>query len=250
MKDTNSKEYPVVFEQVSHAYDGRFVLHHISLTFEENHITVILGNSGGGKSTLLQMINGLIIPTKGKISIFGSPINYHQIHLFRRKIGYVVQGTGLFPHLTTQENIAILARISNYDKQKTEQRIRFLMQLVDLSPDYIKKYPHQLSGGEQQRVGICRAMMLNPTIFLLDEPFAALDQLTRHEIHRELLNLQKEEPRTIIMVTHDVNEALKLADSIIVLDHGKVQQIGTPDEIINDPVNTTVKKLFDKRNRQ
>jgi osmoprotectant transport system ATP-binding protein len=146
--------------------------------------------------------------------------------------------------------MAILAKISGYHPQEIKKRIRFLMRLVDLRPDYNKKYPHQLSGGEQQRVGICRAMMLNPPVFLLDEPFGALDLVTRDEIHRELLTLQKKEPRTIIMVTHDVNEAIKLADQMIVLHQGQIQQIGTSDEIISNPASETVSNLFERRQRQ
>jgi osmoprotectant transport system ATP-binding protein len=216
------------------------VLDNLDLSFDENKITVILGRSGSGKSTLLQMINGLIVPSQGLVKVFGTGIDYRQVHLLRRAVGYSVQGTGLFPHMTVFDNIALLPRISNHNIPAILPRIEYLMQLVDLDLRFKDKYPHQLSGGEQQRVGICRAMVLNPRIFLLDEAFGALDVMTRNEIHEELLILQKEEPRTIILVTHDVHEAMKLADNLIILDEGNVQQYAPPAQIVKNPANENV----------
>lgn len=235
---------PVALKNIRHQYDQRIVLHDIDLTFEENKITVVLGKSGSGKSTLLQMINGLIKPSAGEVKVFGKKIDYDNIHLLRRAIGYSVQGTGLFPHMTVYQNIALLAKICKHDQMKIDQRIDYLMQLVDLDLNFKYKYPHQLSGGEQQRVGICRAMMLNPKIFLLDEAFNALDVTTRNEIHEELLSLQKAEPRTIILVTHDVNEAMKLADKILILDQGKIQQYAEPELLLKKPANSFVKRFI------
>jgi osmoprotectant transport system ATP-binding protein len=236
--------HPVIFIKVSFAYDHKRVLNDIDVAFDANQITVILGRSGSGKSTMLQMINGMLIPDTGSVSVFGNKIKYEKIHLLRRSIGYSVQGSGLFPHMTVYENISLLARIARHDPEETKKRIDYLMTFVDLDHEFKSKYPYQLSGGEQQRVGICRAMILNPKIFLLDEAFGALDVATRNEIHIELLNLQKAEPRTIIMVTHDVSEALKLADNILVLDNGIIQQYATPDTLLKNPANEFVQSLI------
>jgi len=235
---------PVVFENVSHFYGERKVLNNLDFSFDENKITVILGRSGSGKSTLLQMINGLITPSRGFVQVFGDKINYDQVHKLRRAIGYSVQGTGLFPHMNVFENIALLAKISNQNIDEILPRIDRLMKFVDLDLGFKDKYPHQLSGGEQQRVGICRAMILNPKIFLLDEAFGALDIMTRNEIHEELISLQKEEPRTIILVTHDVKEAIKLADYLIILQEGMVQQFAPPEDIIKNPANESVENFL------
>jgi osmoprotectant transport system ATP-binding protein len=235
---------PVIFKNVSHFYGHRKVLDKIDLTFNDEKITVILGKSGSGKSTLLQMINGLITPSQGFVEVFGDRIDYNNIYQLRRTIGYSVQGTGLFPHMTVFENIALLPKISGQDITTSVNRIDHLMKFVDLDSDFRDKYPHQLSGGEQQRVGICRAMILNPKIFLLDEAFGALDIMTRNEIHEELLSLQEAEPRTIILVTHDVTEAIKLANKLIILDAGIVQQYASPEEILNNPANISVEKFL------
>jgi osmoprotectant transport system ATP-binding protein len=224
------------------------VLDGINLAFDEKNITVILGRSGSGKSTLLQMINGLIIPSQGYVEVFGNRIDYNQVHELRRSIGYSVQGTGLFPHMTVFQNIALLPKIVNQKITTILPRIERLMGFVDLDLEFKDKYPFQLSGGEQQRVGICRAMILNPKIFLLDEAFGALDVMTRSEIHEELLALQKEEPRTIILVTHDVSEAMKLADNLIILEEGKVQQYAPPEQITKNPANKNVEKFLQDYN--
>jgi osmoprotectant transport system ATP-binding protein len=216
------------------------VLNDISFFIEENIITAVIGRSGGGKSTLLQIINGLIKPTSGEVYVYGDKLDYDNINELRLNIGYSVQGTGLFPHMTAYENIFLPARICKRQAIDIEERIDMLMNLVDLPQGYKKKYPYQLSGGEQQRVGLCRAMILNPKIFLLDEAFAALDPTTKNEIHTEFIKLQKFEPRTIVLVTHDLNEALKLGDKIVILEGGVIQQIGIKDDIINKPANQFV----------
>ena len=207
-------------------------------------ISVILGKSGSGKSTLLQTINGLLQPSGGSILLFGKPIDYNNIYHLRREIGYAVQGTGLFPHLTVRENIALPARVSGKTGEWLEERIDHLMQLVNLDLKYKSRYPYQLSGGEEQRVGICRAMVLNPPIFLLDEAFAALDPTTKNEIHNEVLKIQHMEPRTIVMVTHDLAEAVKLADKIMVIHEGEIQQYGRKYEILNSPANDYVRDFI------
>ncbi|MCI0450194.1 MAG: ATP-binding cassette domain-containing protein [Chlorobi bacterium] len=238
----------IQFENVSHSYSGTNALDNLIFEIAENKITAIIGRSGSGKSTLVQIINGLIVPTKGKVFVLGSYLDYTKINKLRLKIGYSVQGTGLFPHMTVYENISLLGKITGMLKHDIERRTDFLMSLVNLTPDFKTKYPHQLSGGEQQRVGICRAMLLNPPIFLLDEAFAALDPTTKNEIHAELLKLQETEPRTIVLVTHDLNEAIKLGDNIMVLENGVIQQYGTRDEIVNNPQNDFVKNYMNHIN--
>ena len=233
----------VTFDSVSHSYHHHQVLHDINFSVKDKQVTVILGKSGSGKSTLLQMINGLIVPDSGIVSHFNVPINYKKLSVLRLGIGYSVQGTGLFPHMTIYENISLPAKIAKANRDETRARVEMLMEFVNLDKSYLTKYPFQLSGGEQQRVGICRAMILNPRLFILDEPFGALDLSTRYEIHAELINLQKAEPRTIIMVTHDVQEAFKLGQKILILDDGRVIQFDTPDKILHNPANDLVEKF-------
>ena len=232
---------PIVFKKVSQRYFKDVVLNNLSFEIEENLITAIIGKSGGGKSTLLQIINGLVVPAEGEVFVFGDKLDYNRIYETRLKIGYAVQGTGLFPHMTVYRNISLRGKIAKRPKDEIDSRIDFLLKLVDLPSEFLTKYPYQLSGGEQQRVGLCRAMLLNPPLFLLDEPFAALDPSTKHEIHKELLKIQGMEPRTIVMVTHDLAEALKLADKIMVLHGGVIQQYGTKDEILNSPATEYVR---------
>jgi osmoprotectant transport system ATP-binding protein len=232
--------HPIVFKNITHVYASQPVLDDLSFYFEENLITAVIGRSGGGKSTLLQIINGLIKPTSGEVFVYGERLDYNNINTLRLNIGYSVQGTGLFPHMTANDNIYLPARITKKSRKEVNERIDLLMDLVDLDREFKNKFPYQLSGGEQQRVGLCRAMILNPKIFLLDEAFAALDPTTRNEIHLEFLKLQKFEPRTIVLVTHDLNEALKLGDRIIILEKGKIQQIGTKQDILNKPANQFV----------
>ena len=232
---------PIIFKNITHSFDKVSVISNFSIEIEENFITSIIGKSGAGKSTLLQMINGLILPDSGDVLIFGEKINYDNIQELRLNIGYSVQGTCLFPHMNVYDNISLPAKIKKNDDVQIKMRIELLMELVGLPGDFKKKFPYQLSGGEQQRVGLCRAMLLNPKIFLLDEAFGALDSITRHEIHKELLKLQKFEPRTIVMVTHDLQEALYLSDKILILDKGITQQYGNKNEILNNPKNNFVK---------
>lgn len=234
---------PIVFQDVSKFYQAQQVLKNISLTIQAQAITVLIGPSGSGKSTLLQLVNGLIRPEEGELLVFQNAIDYDNITALRRRIGYAVQGTGLFPHLTIKQNIALLAGLESWPPEKIVKRVNYLIDLVNLKSGHLDKYPHQLSGGEQQRVGLCRAMMLNPEIFLLDEPFGALDPITRNEIHDEFVLLQKTEPRTIILVTHDLREAVKLADTIVVLNNGQVQQMAPPEEILQKPANDFVARF-------
>lgn len=232
------------FENISHNYGNSQALKGISFDLEENLVTAIIGRSGGGKSTILQIINGLIKPTSGNVSVFNKPVDYGNINAMRLKIGYSVQGTGLFPHMNAYDNISLLGTITGMAKHDIERRVDTLMSLVDLAPAFKTKFPFELSGGEQQRVGLCRSMLLNPPVFLLDEAFAALDPATKNEIHNEFIKLQEFEPRTIVMVSHDINEALKLCDDIMIVEKGVMQQYGKKEDVIKNPANEFVKKYI------
>ncbi len=234
----------IALENISKSYGDVQALQDIDLIFTDDVTTAVVGPSGSGKSTLLQTINGLVRPSRGSVVVFGKPINYQRLPELRLRIGYAVQGTGLFPHLTVETNIALLARLAKWDAERIKVRTEELMKLVNLPLSYAERYPHELSGGEQQRVGLCRAMILQPQIFLLDEPFGALDPMTRNEIQREFLHLQRSEARTIVLVTHDLREALKLAQRLVVLDRGRLVQHGTCGEILENPANGFVHSFF------
>jgi len=234
----------ILFQNVSKTYGKEAALHDVNFTFDDGVTTAVVGPSGSGKSTLLQLINGLVRPSSGTVQVFGKPIDYDVLPQLRRQIGYAVQGTGLFPHLTVERNITLLARLVGWNTERIRTRAQELMERVGLPWTFATRYPHQLSGGQQQRVGLCRAMMLQPPLFLLDEPFGALDPVTRNDIQQEFLHLQQSEPRTIILVTHDLREALKLAQRLIVLDRGRIAQHGTGPEIVNAPADEFVRKFF------
>ncbi|MFQ5988986.1 MAG: ATP-binding cassette domain-containing protein [Candidatus Methylomirabilales bacterium] len=234
----------IALENISKSYGDAQALQDVDLTFTDDVTTAVVGPSGSGKSTLLQTINGLVRPSRGSVVVFGKPINYQRLPELRLRIGYAVQGTGLFPHLTVEANITLLARLAKWDAERINARTEELMKLVNLPLSYAERYPHELSGGEQQRVGLCRAMILQPQIFLLDEPFGALDPMTRNEIQREFLHLQRSEARTIVLVTHDLREALKLAQRLVVLDRGRLVQHGTCEEIVENPANGFVRSFF------
>jgi osmoprotectant transport system ATP-binding protein len=234
----------ITLENISKFYGDQQALLDIELTFTDDVTTAVVGPSGSGKSTLLQMINGLVRPNHGTVAVFGKPIDYQCLPELRLRLGYAVQGTGLFPHLTVEANITLLARLIKWDAERIKARTEELMELVNLPLSYVQRYPHELSGGEQQRVGLCRAMILNPQVFLLDEPFGALDPITRNEIQREFLHLQRSEARTIILVTHDLREALKLAQRLVILDQGRLVQHGTCVEILENPANEFVRSFF------
>jgi osmoprotectant transport system ATP-binding protein len=237
----------IVLEKVSKLYGTQRALDDVDLAFADGVTTALVGTSGSGKSTLLQTINGLVRPTGGAVHVFGKPIDYRRLPELRVQIGYAVQGTGLFPHMTVEQNVLLLARLQGWDAVRMQARAAELMRLVGLPPEYGRRYPHQLSGGQQQRVGLCRAMMLNPPVFLLDEPFGALDPVTRREIHEEFLRLQASEPRTIILVTHDLREAVKLAQRLVILDRGRVVQHGPCEEVLRAPANDFARGFFQEQ---
>lgn len=212
----------LTLESVSKRYGDTLALENVSLNFAIGSISAIIGRSGCGKSSLLKICNGLVEPDSGKVQVFGKLLDYGNLPVLRRRMGYAVQRTGLFPHLSARQNIIMLAALEAWDEDAIEMRLQELLQLTALQEAQLNKFPHQLSGGQQQRVGLCRAMMLRPEILLLDEPFAAIDPITRVDIHRQLLALHEAEPTTAVLVTHDMREAMRLADNIIVMEHGRV----------------------------
>lgn len=218
-------EVVIRFEEVTFNYGNEPVFEHLSLEIAAKKITVVLGKSGSGKSSLLKLINGLHKPSHGRILLTGRPIDYNNIHQVRLKIGYAVQQIGLFPHLTVMENISLPGVIARWPKQAIRERAEALMKMVNLPLAYADKYPYQLSGGEQQRAGLCRAILLNPPVILLDEPFSSLDADTKSDIHRELLHLQQQEPRCIVLVTHDEAESKELGDTRLYLEEGTLKRI-------------------------
>jgi len=216
---------------------------HVSLAVEEGQFIVLLGPSGCGKTTLLKMVNRLHETTSGQIFVEGTEIHDISATELRRRIGYVIQATGLFPHMTIAENIGTVPRLLKWDTTRTNARIDELLTLVGLPNDYRTRYPNQLSGGEQQRVGIARALAADPRILLMDEPFGAIDAITRARLQGELREIQQRLNKTILFVTHDIEEALVLADRILVMREGKMVQFATPLEIVTQPANEFVAEL-------
>jgi osmoprotectant transport system ATP-binding protein len=234
----------IFFQAVCKSYGKEAALQDVTVALADGVTTAVVGPSGSGKSTFLQLINGLVRPSSGTVQVFGQPIDYDRLPQLRRRIGYAVQGTGLFPHLTVEKNITLLARLEGWNTERIRSRAQELMERVGLPWTFATRYPHELSGGQQQRVGLCRAMMLQPPLFLLDEPFGALDPVTRDDIQQEFLRLQQSEPRTMVLVTHDLHEALRLAQRLIVLERGRIVQHGPGEEIVNAPADDFVRNFF------
>ncbi len=221
-----------------------FALRDLFLEIKDGETLVLLGSSGSGKTTTLKLINRLIEPTVGLIEIDGQDITKKNLIRLRRSMGYVFQNIGLFPHMTIAENIAILLRLERRPIEERRVRVRELLELVNLDFGlYAKRFPDELSGGQQQRVGVARALATNPKYLLMDEPFGALDAITRMELQNELLELKKRLGKTIVFVTHDINEALRIGDRIAILHKGCLEQIGLPQEIIKHPGSQFVHNL-------
>ena len=237
----------ITFEEVDKAYKEKLVLHKINLTINDGEFVVLIGSSGCGKTTLLKTINKLETVDRGLIKIDNVSIRQQNTLELRRRIGYVVQDAGLFPHMTIYDNIATVLRINNYDSNNIENRIDELLEMVDLDPNSYKYlYPCQLSGGQKQRVGVARAFATNPDIILMDEPFSALDPVTRSDLQDAVVNLQKQFKKTIVFVTHDMDEAIKLADKICIIQKGWIVQYDTPENILKNPANEYVQNFVGK----
>jgi osmoprotectant transport system ATP-binding protein len=233
-------------EGVSKSYDegGNRVVDDLSLSVPGGAFCVLLGPSGCGKSTTLRMINRLVPFDVGTIRVAGADVRAVPAEALRRRIGYAIQSIGLFPHWRVEDNIAAVPRLLGWPRQRVRDRVAELLELFQLNPDtYRRKYPHELSGGEQQRVGVARALAADPDILLMDEPFAAVDPVTRNALQGELLRIQQTTGKTVVFVTHDIEEALRLASSIAILDHGRLAQWGTPLDLLERPANRFVEEF-------
>ncbi len=239
--------------KISKSFDGgrSYAVKELSLDVAEGKTLVLLGSSGCGKTTTLKMINRLIEPTGGTIEVDGQDVTSQDPVLLRRKIGYVFQEIGLFPHMTIEQNVAIVPKLLGWDKNRRRVRAQELLELMGLDPRiFADRYQDELSGGQQQRVGVARALAADPDYLLMDEPFGALDALTRDTLQQELLSLKGRLRKTIIFVTHDILEAITLGDEIAILHNGNLEQIGTKEEVLSSPKTEFVAELFSKPAKQ
>lgn len=274
----------IEFCNIVKCYGKKKIINNVDLKIEEGELVAIIGESGCGKTTMLKMVNALIKPTSGKIFVDGQNIVNKKVNLkeiskkikksngsskdkfqlfknmikpdkenkvnlieFRRNIGYVVQSTGLFPHMTIKQNIELIPKLEKVKKEDIAERTMELMKIVGLKPeDFLQRYPAELSGGQQQRIGVARAFALNPKIILMDEPFSALDPMTRSDLQDELLHIQSEFHKTIVFVTHDMDEAVKIADKICIMNKGQILQYDTPENILKNPVDDYVESFVGK----
>ena len=232
----------IQFQGVEKRYGPTLALENITLEVPKGELVVLIGPSGCGKSTLLRLVNRMIEPTGGALLVEGRDVLEQDAVSLRRSIGYVIQSIGLFPHMTIFENVEVVPSLLGWDREKKRSRAAELLHVVGLEPDkFGDRYPKQLSGGQQQRVGIARALAADPQILLMDEPFGAVDPITRERLQAEFLRIQSEIHKTILFVTHDIDEAVKLADRICLMRDGKVEQYATPEELLGNPVSDFVR---------
>lgn len=237
----------VRFENVKKAYNDVTVIEDLNLHIKEGQLVVLIGPSGCGKTTTLKMINRIIEPTSGSIYIDGEDITKVNPVMLRRKIGYVIQQIGLFPNMTIAQNVEIVPKLLGWPADKRRKRTEELLHMVDMSPEqYADRYPSELSGGQQQRIGVLRALAAEPPLVLMDEPFGALDPITRESLQDEVKRLQKKLKKTIVFVTHDMDEALKIADVIVLMKDGKIVQAASPEELLSNPANDFVAQFIGK----
>jgi len=234
----------IEIDNITKIYEGRPAVDAVSMTIESATITAIVGTSGSGKSTLLRMINRLVEPTSGEVRINGEPTTGMAKNALRRRIGYAIQGHGLFPHHTVARNIGAVPRLLGWDKAKIQDRVDELLDLFSMPPEEFRgRYPAELSGGQQQRVGVARALASRPDLLLMDEPFGALDPIIRTRAQADLHRIQRTLGSTILLVTHDMEEAIQLGDQVAVMDQGRLVQHGTPAEIISNPATDFVAEM-------
>lgn len=230
-------------KNISKSYGALTALSEFSHDFKNGKITVIIGPSGCGKSTLIRLITGLTKPDSGIIKIEGAKISDSNINSLRLNMGYVIQEGGLFPHLNVRDNVTLGAQYQNWSSTKTRERYNYLLQLTKLTDDNTGKYPQELSGGQRQRVSLMRALMLDPAILVFDEPLGALDPLIRFDLQKDLKHIFTSLQKTVLLVTHDLNEALYFADEIILMNNGSIEQVGSPADLTENPKNSFVKKF-------
>ncbi|MDM5334906.1 ABC transporter ATP-binding protein [Ureibacillus composti] len=238
----------IKFENVSKVYEGGFqAVKSLNFEIQKGELLVLIGPSGSGKSTTMKMINRINPHSSGRITINGKDITSYNVAELRRNIGYVIQQIGLFPHYTIEKNIAIVPQLKGWAEKDIKSRVKELLELVGLDPEiHATRYPKELSGGQQQRVGIARALASNPDIILMDEPFSALDPLTREQLQVELITLHKKLKKTIVFVTHDIDEALKMGDRIAIMKDGDILQLDTPEKLLHEPTHGFVEEFIGK----
>lgn len=234
----------IEFDNVSRAFNGKAAVKDLSLQVATGEFCVLLGTSGSGKSTTLKMINRLVEFDSGEIRFAGESIRQLDACALRRRMGYTIQSIGLFPHWTVRKNIATVPALLGWSRAEVNERIAALLALLSLDEPLLNRYPHQLSGGQQQRVGVARALAADPEVLLMDEPFGALDPVTRGVLQQEMLRIHQLSGRTIVLVTHDIDEALTLADRIVLMDNGEIVQQGRPVELLTQPKNDFVRDFF------
>jgi len=237
----------ISLKNITAAYGNKDVLMHFNLEIARGEFVMLIGTSGCGKTTALKLMNGLLRPKEGSVVVNGNDLSRTDLTALRRNLGYVVQETGLFPHLTIEKNISYVADLSRKkDSKAIQNRVTQLLQL-ELPEEIRRRYPDELSGGQKQRVGIARALMNSPEILLMDEPFGAVDEITRRRLQEEIGKIHRQQGETIVFVTHDIDEALRLGTRIVVMDAGRIIQDGTPEEIRENPATDFVKKLMSER---
>lgn len=235
----------ISLDGVSKKYGDFIAVNNVNLTVNEAEFLVVLGPSGSGKSTLLRLINKMIERDGGEISVEGQNVDDFKAEELRKSIGYVIQSIGLFPHMNVKANIATVPKLLKWEEERIDQRVDEMLRLVGLEPaDYKDKRPSELSGGEAQRIGVARAMASNPDILLMDEPFGAVDPINRLRLQKEFRKIQRKLKKTVVFVTHDIDEALLLADRICIINKGEIVQIDSPEKILSDPKNDFVKNFF------
>ena len=237
------------FENIEKSYEkGNIVIDNLNFTINSGEFVTLLGKSGCGKTTLLKLINGIIKADKGKVVVEGKEIKDWDIIELRRNIGYVIQQAGLFPHMTIEDNIGYVLNMKKTAKEEVDKRVRELINIVGIDEEYLKKYPRELSGGQKQRIGVARALASNPDIILMDEPFGAVDEITRKSLQEEIKKIHRELKKTIIFVTHDIEEALSLGTKVVILDKGKIILQGTAKDMVFNVDNEFVKELCGVKN--
>ena len=247
MNNGNTYDIAVNFQHVSVSFGDNEILKDFSLEVQKGECLTIIGTSGCGKTTMLRLVNGLLLPSSGTVEVNGQDVGTSDLIKLRREIGYAIQNVGLFPHMTVRQNIAYVPSLSKrWNRQEENRQIQRLLTVVGLDAAMADRYPSELSGGQKQRVGIARALAANPSILLMDEPFGAVDRITRRGLQKELKNLHKSLGLTILFVTHDIREALRLGDRVLVMKEGKIVRLDTPKAIKENPGSDFVARLLDE----
>ena len=237
----------IEYQNIHMAYGDKVIIEDFNLSVEQGEFVTVIGSSGCGKTTILKMVNGLIRPTGGDVLVNGKSIKNADLTQLRRNIGYAIQGSVLFPHMTVEKNIAYVPNLLNKtDKKRTAAAVSKWMRIVGLEDSMRSRYPAELSGGQQQRVGIARALAASPDILLMDEPFGAVDEITRTALQDEMARIHRETGITVLFVTHDIGEALKLGTKALVMDQGKIQQYASPGELLQNPATEFTRRLVER----